>query len=106
MSFVANDIFCLRETAGPTRQDLGLLAFAHIPRPPPEPWQEVFALLRRGVDRFAASSAGRADPAVAAAASGLTLEWYTGVLARLHVNCFRCALPVLSAWCSQCRVRG
>ena len=70
-------------------QDLGLLAFANIPRPPPQPWQDVFALLRRGVSRFAASASARAQPAVADAASGLDLEWYTDVMARLHVNAFR-----------------
>ena len=71
------------------RQDLHLLAFANIPRPPPQPWQDVFALLRRGVSRFAASASARAQPAVAGAASGLDLEWYTGVMARMHVNAFR-----------------
>jgi hypothetical protein len=72
-------------------QDLQLLAFANIPRPPPEPWQDAHALLQRGVERFAASAAAAARPAVAAAAAGLTLEWYADVLARLHVNAFRCA---------------
>ncbi|KAK9840825.1 hypothetical protein WJX81_007492 [Elliptochloris bilobata] len=69
--------------------DLRLLAFANIARPPPQPWQDVFALLRRGIDRFAASAAGRSQPTVAAAASALDLEWYTDVMARLHVNSFR-----------------
>ena len=79
------------------RQDLHLLAFANIPRPPPQPWQDVFALLRRGVSRFAASASARAQPAVAGAASGLDLEWFTGVMARLHVNAFRRApLPDLA----------
>lgn len=77
------------------RQDLRLLAFANIPRPPPLPWQDVYALLQRGVSRFAASASAHAQPAVAAAASGLDLEWYTDVMARLHVNAFRRApVPV------------
>ncbi len=78
-------------TARSLGQDLQLLAFANIPRPPPEPWQDAHALLRRGVERFAASAAAAAAPAVAAAAKRLTLEWYVDVLARLHVNAFRCA---------------
>lgn len=58
-------------------QDLDHLCFANLPHDPPREWRSAHAVLLRSL-RPTGLSLG-----------GLTLEWYCGVLSRLHLNVFR-----------------
>ena len=86
-------------------QDYKFLTFARIPPPPPPPWVEQHILLQNAVQAYVKHkkpwlSKSRHQSLVSAAAD-VSLEWYTGMLARLHINSFRShASPALSA--TQC----
>lgn len=74
-------------------QDLQALCFANVSAPPPQPWVEVHELIQRGLSAYCASlppgSRRRAD--AEARAATISLDWLVSVLARLHVNAFRCS---------------
>ncbi len=75
---------------------LAFLCHANVPPPPPEPWQRVHALLWNALSAVAAAR-GREHPvqgrAMAAATAALDVDWFTAVLARLHLNTFRVDAP-------------
>lgn len=78
----------------PMPQDYKFLTFARIPPPPPPPWVETHALLHNAITTFTKQRAAQLSQAqhslLASAAADLNLEWYTAMLARLHINSFRC----------------
>ena len=66
-----------------------LLCHANVGDPPPAPWQESFALLRKGLDEhISASPTSEAASAERDASHSLDLAWYTWVLSRIHINAF------------------
>lgn len=67
--------------------DVKFLCFANMRPPYPEPWVESFNLLKQAFQP-AVSSLG-ADSATAQCFNSLDLDWYVGVLSRLHLNSFR-----------------
>lgn len=85
-------------------QDYMFLTYAHVPPPPPSPWIETHALLQKAVHDFVRKQQARVptnvhQPLIAAAAD-LSLEWYVGMLARLHINSFRVDGVMLTGDCS------
>ncbi len=76
-------------------QDYMFLTFARVPPPPPPPWVETHALLQKAVQDFVRKQqttvAANVHQSLVAAAADLSLEWYVGMLARLHINSFRSA---------------
>ncbi len=76
-------------------QDYMFLTFARVPPPPPSPWIETHALLQKAVQDFVreqqATVPANVHHSLIAAAADLSLEWYVGMLARLHINSFRSA---------------
>ena len=76
-------------------QDYMFLTFARVPPPPPPPWVQTHALLQKAVQDFVRRQQARVPTNVhqslVAAAADLSLEWYVGMLARLHINSFRSA---------------
>ena len=82
-------------------QDYKFLTFARIPPPAPPPWVETHGLLRAAISAFVKKQAARLSDghncSLASAAAELDLEWYTSMLARLHINSFRflsCSLNI------------
>lgn len=73
------------------------LTFARVPPPPPSPWIETHTLLQKAVQDFVrkqqATVPANVHQSLVAAAADLSLEWYVSMLARLHINSFRSALP-------------
>lgn len=80
------------------------LTFARVPPPPPSPWVETHALLQKAVQDFVRKQQARVPANVhhslVAAAADLSLEWYVGMLARLHINSFRVDGVMLTGDCS------
>lgn len=81
-------------------QDYKFLTFARIPPPAPPPWVETHALLQRAITVFVRYQASQLSQpqhrTLASAASELSLDWYTGMLARLHINSFRLMMALLN----------
>ena len=102
--------------------DLGFLCFANVSKPYPEPWVQLYGLLRQALEAAvraaeeqllvppthsqhpgAGDVAERAQQEAAAASAAalraelelLDLDWFVSVLSRLHINVFRvgCMLP-------------
>ena len=69
------------------------LCFANVPGPPPQPWVEVHGLIQEGLRAHCDSlPPGSRQRSTAEARSGaIDLDWLVSVMARLHVNAFRCA---------------
>lgn len=74
-------------------QDYKFLTFARIPPPVPPPWVETHGLLQAAITAVLKQQAGQLSDVVqsslASAVADLDLEWYTSMLARLHINSFR-----------------
>ena len=103
--------------------DLGFLCFANVSKPYPEPWVQLYGLLRQALEAAVRAAeeqllvlpthsllqpgvsdvAERAQQEAAAASAAalraelelLDLDWFVSVLSRLHINVFRvgCMLP-------------
>ena len=74
-------------------QDYKFLTFARMPPPAPPPWVETHGLLCAAITAFVKKQAAQLSDvhnlSLASAAAELHLEWYTSMLARLHINSFR-----------------
>ena len=74
-------------------QDYKFLTFARIPPPAPPPWVETHGLLQAAITAFVKQQEAQLSDlhhrSLAHAAAELDLEWYTSMLARLHINSFR-----------------
>lgn len=74
-------------------KDYRFLTYARIPPPAPPPWVETHALLQAAITAFVKQQANQLAEwqhgLLACAAAELDLEWYTSMLARLHINSFR-----------------
>ena len=68
------------------------LCFANVPGAPPQPWVEVHGLIQEGLRAHCDSlPPGSRQRSTAEARSGaIDLDWLMSVMARLHVNAFRC----------------
>lgn len=87
-------------------QDYKFLTYARIPAPAPPPWVETHTLVQAAITAFVKQQAGQLPDwqhrLLASAAANLDLEWYTSMLARLHINSFRFASALGPAdWCLQ-----
>eukprot|EP00887_Chlorella_sp_A99_P004171 scaffold23.g4171.t1 len=76
---------------GEPLSDLRHLCFANTGPEPPPPWADMHRLLLRGLRPLGARIAGpaRRREWEAWLSEALGLDWYCGVVARLHINSFR-----------------
>lgn len=70
------------------KQGLQHLCYANMPEIPP-PWLELHGLLLSGLQQGAAESGGGGGASPAWVEATITPEWFSGVMARLHLNSFR-----------------
>lgn len=75
-------------------QDMQALCFANVSGPPPQPWVEVHSLIQQGLRAHCDSlpPGSRLQSDAEARSEAVSLEWLVSVMARLHVNAFRCAV--------------
>ena len=73
-------------------QGLELLCHANVGSPSPEPWQEAHQLLSKGLEDYTDSLPAHESSAMRQAAGRLDMDWFSLVLARVHINAFRCDL--------------
>lgn len=69
---------------------LNLLSYAEVGDSPPESWVESFALFQQGLQPFLHSLTAQQMKSVGPVHQGLSLAWWTLLLARIHINSFRC----------------
>ena len=77
-------------------QEIEVLAWVNVARPPPQQWIDTYEVMRGSLQHFVGlmpeSSAARAQ-AEQVLENDITLEFFTNMLSRLHINSFRCSNP-------------
>lgn len=76
----------------PLLQKLDMLCRASVPEPPPE-WIATYALLYQGMMSYCQAQRAAWDRNGAASEfvnAHLGLNWYCGLLSRMHINSFKC----------------